>query len=615
MDARHALQSADHRALLLSVVHLTGDTGPLPRLRAALDAGLPVRLTDAEIAVLRDTAASLLDLAGGDTPLTPLPALPPKDVLLDMMSVSAGEVLPAAYLPLLVDEAAFYNDPRAIAWDPPPPPGALDQFRVVVVGAGMSGICAAIRLRQARIPFTVIERNDDVGGTWLENRYPGCGVDTPNHLYSYSFARNPSWRRHFSKRDEILDYFRRCADEHGVREHVRFGTTVLRADYESTTGTWSLQLRDRDGSTSEITANVLITAVGLLNRPKLPSIDGMVTFEGESFHSARWPDGLDVTGKRVAVIGTGASAIQIAPTIADAAAEVRVFQRSAPWVTPDPNYHRDVTPEEQWLFAHLPFYASWYRFRLLWLYGDRVHGRLLAGSDALRPRLIEHLVRELEGREDLIEQTTPTMPPYGKRMLIDNHWFEFLRRDDARLVTEAIERIDGAGVVTSDGEHHDADVIVYATGFDATAVLSSLELHGRSGRSLRERWGDSARAHLGITVPDFPNLFCLYGPNTNLAFGGSAIFHAECQVTYVMECLRAMLDGGWCAIECREDAHDDYNDRVDAANARMPWGSADVDSWFKNDQGRVVTNSPWRLLDYWTWTRQPDFADYVIKRS
>jgi 4-hydroxyacetophenone monooxygenase len=613
MKARDALKAADSRALLMAVVHITGDITPLARLRAALATGTPARLTDSEIAALRETAAAYLDrvATAGDE----LPPLPPNDALVDMMSVSAGEVIPPEYLPMLLDEAAFYDDRRSFRWRARPSTDVLSRFHVLVVGAGMSGICAGIRLRQAGIPFTVIEKNDDVGGTWLENRYPGCGVDTPNHLYSYSFARNAAWPRYFSKRDEILGYFRRCADEYGVREHIRFGTEVIRADYVAATGIWSVELRDAKGARSTTTANVVVSAVGLLNRPKMPVIHGMASFAGESFHSSRWPDGLDVTGNRVAVIGTGASAIQIAPTIADAATEVRVFQRSAPWVMPDPKYHRAVSPEEQWLFAHLPFYASWYRFRLLWMFGDRVHARLTNGTDEIRSRLLVHLMHELDGRDDLIKSTTPTMPPYGKRMLVDNNWFTFLRRDDARLVTAPIERIDRTGVITADGDHHDADVIVYATGFDATNVMASLELRGRSGRSLREQWGDDARAHLGMTVPDFPNLFCLYGPNTNLAYGGSAIFHTECQVTYVMECLRAMIEGGWRALECRAEAHDEYNERVDVANERMPWAGGDVGNWFKNSNGRVVTNSPWRMVDYWSWTREPDFADYLIERA
>jgi 4-hydroxyacetophenone monooxygenase len=593
----------------MSVVQLSGDTTVLSRLRAALDAGAPARLTDAEKAWLQATAAALMEKYDGSGELPPLPS---HDVLLDMMSVSAGELVPPEYVSMLLDEAAFYEpDPRAFRWRNPPPPDALDTFHVLVVGAGMSGICAGTRLAQAGIPFTVIESNDDVGGTWLENRYPGCGVDTPNHMYSYSFAPNPSWPRYFSKRDEILGYLRRCADEHDVRTRVRFGTKVARAEYVAAEDVWAVELHSR-GAVSTVRANAIISAVGLLSQPKLPAIDGMSSFAGPSFHSARWPEDLDVTGKRVAIVGTGASAFQIGPAIADDAAEVRVFQRSAPWVMPDPTYHREVSPEAQWLFEHVPFYAGWYRFRLLWMFGDRVHASLVRGSDEHRPRLLAHLMRELEGRDDLITAVTPTIPPYGKRMLIDNHWYRFLRRDHVRLVTAPIAHVDAAGVVTADGEHHDADVIVYATGFDASNVLSSLELRGRSGQLLRERWGDSPRAYLGMTVPDFPNLFCLYGPNTNLAHGGSAIFHTECQVTYVTGCLRALLEQGWRAIECREDVHDEYNERVDAANERMPWGQGQVGNWFKNSTGRVVTNSPWRLVDYWAMTRQPNFSDYVI---
>lgn len=597
----------------MAVVHLTGDTSLLAPLRERISQGAAVVLDDDTVSALRETAARILDaepVVGAAR--TPLPAT---DTLIDMMSVCAGELIAPEYVPMLLDEAVFDDDLRSFSWCSRPSADILDRFHVLVIGAGMSGICAAIRLREAGIPFTVVDRNDDVGGTWLENRYPGCGVDTPNHLYSYSFAPNPAWPRYFSKRDEILDYFRTCADEYGVLEHTRFGTEVARADYVKDTQSWSVELRDRSGAVTTMRANVVVSAVGMLNRPRMPDLVGMSEFTGDLFHSARWPDGLDITGKRVAIIGTGASAIQLGPTIANDSAEVRVFQRSAPWVIPDGNYHRDVSPEAQWLFEHLPYYASWYRFRLLWMYGDRVHSRLTHGGNELQLRLLAHLSHELCDRDDLFAATTPTIPPYGKRMLVDNHWFSFLRREDVRLVTAPIERLDRSGIVTCDGEHHDADVIVFATGFDATTVMGSVDLHGRSGRSLREQWGDNARAYLGITVPDYPNLFCLYGPNTNLAFGGSAIFHSECQVSYLMGCLRLMLEGGWRSLECRAEVCDEYNERVDDANNRMPWGAADVENWFKNSAGRVVTNSPWRMVDYWSWTREPDPADYVMERG
>ncbi len=606
----------------MATIQLTGDLGPLPRLRAALDQadGRPVRMTSDEMDDLRAWAiTAIMDHLDGDGTLPPLPE---PQLLLDMMSVSAGEAVGPQYLDLMIDDANFADtDPRAPKFTVP---AQRDDFLVVIVGAGMAGLCAAIRLAQAGIRYTIIERNEAVGGVWIENKYPGCGVDTPNHLYSYSFAPNALWTRHFSKRDEILAYFQQCAAERGIPEHVQFGTDVTEAEYDADRQRWIVHTRDRSGTVASIEANAIIGAVGLISTPKTPAITGQDRFAGPSFHSAAWPDDLVMTGKRIAIIGTGASAIQIGPTIAADAAAVTVFQRSAPWIYPDARYHRDVEAASQWLFANMPFYQSWFRLRLLWTFGNRVHPIILAdpgwtdpdrsmnaANERLRQELLQHIHAELEGRDDLIEAMTPTFPPYGKRMLVDNHWFKMLRQDHVRLVTQNICEIDETGITTEDGAHTEVDVIVYATGFDAVDILGSLPLRGRSGRMLREVWDGNPKAHLGITVPDFPNLFCLSGPNTNLAHGGSSIFQIECQVTYVLACLQGMMEQGWSSLEVKQEPHDVYNDQVDEDNQQMPWSHHSVNSWFRGDDGRVVTNSPWLLVDYWAMTRQVQFDDYV----
>jgi 4-hydroxyacetophenone monooxygenase len=550
--------------------------------------------------------------------------LPPEELFIEMMSVCVGERVPPEYAPMMAEEMGFVS--RDTTWDAPPEPAALSGFHVVVIGAGVSGLCAAIRLEQAGVPYTVIEKNDAVGGTWLDNRYPGCGVDTPSHLYSYSFAPN-EWTNYYSKRPHLHEYLERCATEFGVRHRIQFRTEVVSAVYDEAQNNWAVVLRGPDGTERELTANVVISAVGQLNRPSVPNIPGADTFTGPAFHSAQWPSDVDVKGKRVAVVGTGASAMQLVPAIADDVAALTVFQRSPQWAAPSENYRRTVTDHVKLLMDEVPFYAAWYRFRLAWSFNDKVHASLQldpgwehpersvnAINDGHRRFFTDYMLSQLGDRTDLIPKVLPSYPPFGKRMLIDNGWFQAITKDHVELVTEHVTEIRPQGLVTADGAEYEVDVIVYATGFDSLRMLAPMDIRGRSGRSIRETWGDDdAHAYLGLAVPDFPNFFCLYGPNTNLGHGGSLIFLTECGVRYIMEIVQQMIAAGLSAVEVRRDVHDEYNARVDAAHDRMIWTHPGMDTWYRNGRGRVVTNSPWRVVDYWQMTRTARLEDYHVE--
>ncbi|PZG18223.1 flavin-containing monooxygenase [Nonomuraea aridisoli] len=526
------------------------------------------------------------------------------------------------YLPLLLDELAAPHDPAAPRWHKddlaPDRP-----FHVVVVGAGMSGLLAGHRLGQAGIPYTIVEKNDDVGGTWLENGYPGCRVDVSSHLYGYSFVEHDDWPSYFSTRDVLLDYFRRFADDRGVREHIRFGTEVLSAGFDDDTRTWKVRVRTPDGGADVLTAHAVVCAVGQLNRPHYPDIDGRHDFAGPSFHSARWDHDVDLTGRRVAVIGTGASAFQFVPEIARTAGSLAVFQRTAPWLAPTPHYHDPVADGLRRLFRQVPGYAQWYRF---WLFNANVEGGLpsvhvdpawpageravSAVNDERRALLTAYLEHLFADRPDLLRAAVPDYPPGAKRMLRDNGvWAAALKRDNVTLVTDPIRRITEDGIVTA-RQAYDADVIVYATGFSASDFLVPMTVTGRGGADLHKRWNGDARAYLGMTVPEFPNLFLMYGPNTNIVINGSIIFFSECQAHYILQCLRLLLRDGHRALECREDVHDAYNELVDAANRERAWGASTVNSWYKNAHGRVSQNWPFTLMEYWERTRLPDPDDY-----
>jgi 4-hydroxyacetophenone monooxygenase len=623
-----ALECASLPALIPALVHMTGDTSLLdryaPRVPGRDVAG--AAMGDEEAREVRALALETLKAIrdGSHAPPPPLSDA----TLCRLMSWCAGEEVPSDYLPLAVEESRFDGrDSRGLEWSRPPAADVVERFRVGIIGAGLGGLCAAIRLEQAGIPYTVIEKNHAVGGTWLENDYPDLRVDVPNHFYSYSFEPNPDWSDFYARRSELEAYIEDCATKYGVRRNIRFETEVTRATWDDDDDRWILELQGADGGTDRLETNVVINATGMLNRPFVPEIPGLKTFQGPCFHSSHWDQELDLSGQRVAVIGTGASAMQIVPGIADEVERLLVFQRSRHWALPNENYHKEVSDGKKWLLRYMPFYAGWYRFLLFWNSSDRMYSAFCIDADwekpeisislpndILRRAMTEHMREQLGDAPELFEKVLPDYPPLGKRILQDNGWYRTLTRENVDLVTEPIEEITADAVVTRDGSKHPIDVLVLATGFHASRFLWPIEFRGRGGVMLHELWGDDPRAHLGITIPGFPNLFCLYGPNTNPVVG-SVIFMLECQVRYVMGCVREMLEGNIASMECRQDVHDEYNERVDAEHEKMVWRHPRVHSYYNNDKGRVVTNAPWRLLDYWKMTKSPDLGDFSLRET
>lgn len=623
-----ALSDGDPATLLMVLVQLTGDENLLDEARGHIRGpwDYSVDMPENLQARIRDGIRAALSPSPGAAGQGP--RRPDNRLLRKMMEVVVGEPVGEAYIPMMLEEMGLTEgaDPRGLQWRSKPPARVLEGFHVVVIGAGMSGLCAGMRLKEAGIAFTILEKNETVGGTWFENAYPGCGVDTPNHFYSYSFAPNHDWSHFFSKRDTLWRYFEDCADRFGLRPHIRFRREVLAAAFDEDAQLWRLTVRAAAGGEERITANAIICAVGQLNCPSVPEIPGLETFDGPAFHTARWPQDLDLAGRRVAMIGTGASGMQVGPSIAPAVEHLAIFQRSPHWVVPNPNYHRAVAPGKKLLLEQLPHYGAWYRFQLFWGFADGIHAALQRDPDWPDPAtslnavnekhrrfMLRHARKVLQDtRPDLLHKVIPDYPPYGKRILIDNHWFETLLRPNVDLVTEAIERVDRHAVVTADGQAHPCDAIVLATGFHARRMLWPMRISGRGGVRLSDIWGEEdPRAYLGVTVPRFPNLFILYGPNTNLGHGGSAIFHTECQMRYALRCLRELLEEGHRSIEVRQEVHDAYNRRVDEAHARMVWTHPGMRNWYRNDKGRVFANSPWRLVDYWAMTAELKPAEYL----
>ena len=617
------VENMDIVPLTMSLVQLTGDAslldGIAPHVRGAWDHSQSVP-ADTQAALRARMASELQRLAEGGRPA--LPELPP-DLMRRMLAAAVGETVSDEYLPLIQDQMSI----GPVRRDRPFSAAEAGAFRVAIVGSGVSGIGAAIKLKEAGIAFTIVEKNRDVGGTWFENTYPGCAVDTPNHFYQFSFEPNNDWPRYYSSQRDNLDYLKRCVDRYGIRDGIRFSTEVREAVYDETDGLWRLVL-DSDGRPGErMEANAVIWAVGQLNRPAIPNIPGLAEFGGTVVHTAAWKPGLELGGKRVALVGSGASAVQVGCAIAPEVERLTILQRSGSWIVRSPNVRRTVSDEKRWALHHVPFYAAWYRFQLFWGYADglfpalRVDPAWEGGRESinaqnakLRRAMVRYITEELADRPDLIEKAVPDYPPYGKRVLADPGWFRMLKRPNVELVTDPIERIESEGIRLRGGRSVPVDVIVMATGFQAGRMLSPMSIVGRGGVTIRDVWGDDdPRAYLGITVPDFPNMFVLYGPNTGLGHGGSFTFLAECQIRYTMGCIRALIESRGKAIEVTKAAFERYNDEMDRELTGFVWAHPSVRSWYRNERGRVVINQPWKLIDYWTMTSRPDLRDYAIE--
>ena len=619
-----AVADADLRVLVMCLVHLTGELRwleppyrPMRDVRLVADpqAGYPPEVQ----AEIRETVISLLERGVR----SPAIGDPGDELLLRMMSVCLGEIVPPEYLPMMREDMGFASgDPT---WTSAPDAARLGDLQVLIVGAGLSGLALGYKLGKLGVRYTIVERNPEVGGTWYENRYPGCGVDTPNHFYSFSFAPNHGWKHYFSPRDELQAYVERFATESGVRRNIRFGSALTGAAWDEAGQCWTATVRTARGA-EELRCKVLVSATGHFERPAVPRIKGADDFKGPLFHTACWRDDVSLEGKRVAIIGTGASAMQIVPTIADRVASLAIYQRSAQWVRPVPEYSLPVKPGTQWLLEHVPFYATWNRFTLFWRYGDGLLRFLRKDphwphparalnkvNDRHRQEMTDYIESELAARPDLLDACIPSYPPYGKRILLDKGWFKALCRRNVELVTAPISHLDAGGVITTDGKRREADVVVLATGFVVTDLAARLGIAGRGGRKLAEEWADENQsAHLGMSVPGFPNFFCMYGPNTNMGHGGSVIFLAECQSRYISGCIVEMVERGLAVMECRPEARDDWVRRVDAEHAELVWTHPGMSTYYRNRHGRVVSPSPFRLVDTWAMTHRPELADFKL---
>jgi cation diffusion facilitator CzcD-associated flavoprotein CzcO len=476
--------------------------------------------------------------------------------------------------------------------------------QAVVIGAGFAGLGTAIGLKRAGIDdFVVLERADEVGGTWRDNHYPGAACDVESHLYSYSFEPNAGWTRAFAPQREILEYLCRCTDKYGLRPHIRFGAAVVSASFDEEASAW--EVRTSSGQT--VRARVLVSACGPLSRPAMPVIRGLDTFEGKTFHSARWDHSFSLDRKRVAIIGTGASAIQIAPSIAPRVERLYVFQRTPPWIVPKPD--RSFGDVERALFGWVPSLQQLSRRAIYWqrealAVGFVVEPRILRALSRIARLYLKRSVADVALRAKL----TPSYTMGCKRILPTNDWYPTLQRDNVEVVTEPIAEVRPRGIATADGDARDVDAIVLCTGFEAAEQMAPFEVRGRAGRDLNDAWRGGAEAYLGTTVSGFPNLFLIVGPNTGLGHT-SMILMIESQVAYVISAIETMRARGLKVVDVRGDVQRHYNERVHDRLKHTVWSTGCV-SWYQTRTGKNTTLWPGFTFEFRLRTRKFDPTAY-----
>jgi len=622
-DIERFVRAGELIPLLCAVAELTGDRSLIAdELRPSLETemitvpvagGLPDEVADRAFQRAADALKRHWSSEGGEsTPST----LTPAEIIDFMTNGDRG------HAELMQHELGLDEPP---SWTKPDLDARRD-FVVGIVGAGQAGLAMARDLRQRGIDFVMYETADKVGGTWRWNAYPGCRLDTSTLAYSYSFFQKNDWRHHFAVRESLEGYFRDFADREDLLRTIRFGCRVERATWDDAGSQWELVTKDlRTGTTSTQRVDVLISAVGFLNQPNIPDFKGLDSYQGETVHSAEWTPDIDHRGKRVNIIGTGASAYQIAPAIVDEVTSLAIFQRSAPWMLPAPLYEAEIGEEREWLMQNIPGYHRWLRLWEVWhstigKYELTRADPTWTSTDSVsepnqrfRDALVANARSQYVGHEHLLEAVIPRYPVGVKRMLRDNGvWARTLQQPQTSLVTTEIDHFDADGITTVDGQHHPADLTVFATGFHGTNHLGTIDVRGRNGISLREFWGEESRAYRGVSVPNFPNLFCLNGPNTGLVAIGSQTFMTESAIHYVGECLRHLFEARAATIEPTEDAYKRYVEWVDEGNRGMAWAAVAEMSWYRNASGTNTVVWPYPLLTYYELTRSVDFAEVSV---
>tara|TARA_B110000444_G_scaffold257290_1_gene295396 strand:- start:126 stop:2006 length:1881 start_codon:yes stop_codon:yes gene_type:complete len=503
-------------------------------------------------------------------------------------------------------------------------------FKVAIIGAGLSGIAMAVQLELIGVPYSIYERRDQIGGTWSRHKYPDLRVDTLSVTYEYAMEEPYRWSGYFAKGPEVQKYLEDIANKYDIGKHICFNNNLENANFDENNGIWKMIFVDSDGEQQTREANVIVSAAGLFSTTKTLNIPGVEEYQGKIIHPAEWPEDNDLKNKRVAIIGNGSSGVQLLAPVADQADQVNVFQRTAQWISPRQHYGDAIETEVQWLFDNLPGYWNWYRYTSIislftwhedFLIPDNAWeekgGHITKKSEDLRQILTGYLKTQIGDRPDLLKKLQPDHPPMLRRPVVDNGWYKALTKDNVTLVTQSITRLTHNGIQTDDGKHYEVDVIISAIGFDIVKYLSPTEYRGKAGVSLEEFWSkDSPRAYVGMMMPGFPNLFTLYGPNSQPTSGGIALpSWFQIWASYIAQCLEKLVEEGCSSVEVSETAFKDHNQALDneAGVMAIVTDSSSVRNYYVNEDGRMQVNSPFETADLWAMQKTPNFDEINFK--
>ncbi|OBB98829.1 cyclohexanone monooxygenase [Mycobacterium sp. 852013-50091_SCH5140682] len=627
MDAdelRENLRQADAGVLVAVLAQLTGDPDVVDRFGPQIShvPDPPEHIGVAAPETLDELVDEIVVAMGTPRPVDAVCADDP-ELFGRIAPLALGTEVDTQYVGLLLEQGGFHPSQPVLPRAARLPTG----FKVVVIGAGIAGLAAALELSAAGIEYEIIDRNDEVGGTWYTTVYPGIGVDTPSAYYSLSRDINGDWSNYYPQGAEYQNYLVSVADKNGLRERTRFGTEVIALRWDERRGQWEVHTASPGGSHDVSYANVVIPATGYLNRPRWPELAGMETFTGVSIHSAEWDPDLDLTGKKVAIIGAGCTAVQIVDASVDQVQHLTVFQRQPHWVAPRKRLSDEVPEPRRWLNNHVPYYANWNRLKSFWGTADNNYPVILRdpewaaehplsiskANDVLLQMCLDYIDRTFGAGSELAAKVTPDFAPYGKRIIRDpGGYYSALTRSHVDVEAAEPARVNERGIVTQDGRQIELDVIVYATGYHLD-FLSTIDIRGRNGLTLREVWGDSPSAYRGGMVPGFPNMFVSSAPNYSPGHGAGHNFGVEVMVHYVMECLQLMALRGAETIEVTPEAFTDYVREIDETMAKTVWcHTPTAHTYYRSGGGRIVTAFPFRLIDVWQSHRRPIEGDLVV---
>lgn len=623
-ELRDDLLQADPGVLVAVLAQLTGDPSVIdsygPKISHIPDPPERAGVTDP------DTAGALVNaiIDSLSEPRRP-DAVPADDreFFARLLPIALGTEVDDEQVDLLLEQGGFQRPqptlPRIVS--------IPDTVKIAIVGAGIAGINVALAAAEERVRYEIFDRNVEVGGTWLTTTYPGIGVDTPSAYYSLSREVNPDWSSYYPQGAEYQAYLVALADKYKLREHTRFRTEVEALWWDDDRKQWQIHSVDGDGRRDISYASVVVTAAGYLNRPRWPDVKGRDTFTGISIHSALWDPSLDLTGKKVAIIGAGCTAVQIVDSCVDEVEHLTVFQRQPHWVAPRKRLTDDVPAHRRYLGRHLPYYAKWHRLKSYWGTADnnypvilqdpewaRDHLSISAANDVLLQMCLRYIEETFGKDTELAKKVTPDFAPYGKRIIRDpGGYYAALTRDRVDVEAGEPAEVNAKGIVTQDGRQIDLDVIIYATGYYLD-FLSTVDIRGRGGKKLADEWGDSPRAYRGGTVPGFPNLFTMSAPNYSPGHGAGANFSMEVLAHYIVECLQLMALRGATTMEVTQRAYDDYVAEIDEAMSHTVWcHTPNAHTYYRSGSGRVVVATPYRLVDVWQQHRAPIEADFTLR--